>query len=195
MRSRHPLAAVALFLLAACAAEPRTAVTDRLSLSTNEAVMSYSFEPCSASISGAERNRIRDFLTRLGLTRGDVLVVSVPKNRLPQRDSERLRTLAGIFAAFPASVRYIQDEDLRELPRSEPTGIIRVVRASGIGVTCDRDRTDGGCSNATNLAAMIEDPSDLFMPATGRRYYPSASTPAPAGTTGSGSLSGSGAMQ
>ncbi len=195
MITRHSLAAAALFLLAACAGQPQPSVTDRLSLSTHEAVMRYSFEPCSASISGAERNRIRTFLTRLGLTRSDVLVVSVPKNRLPQRDSERLRTLAGLFAAFPASVRYIQDDDLRELPRSEPDGIIRVVRTSGIRVNCGKDGAAGGCSNATNLAAMIEDSSDLFMPVTGRRYYPTASTPAPAGATDSQSLSGGSVFQ
>lgn len=147
-------------------------VTERLSASTNEAVMSYSFNTCSATIAPAERERIRNFLTSLGLTRQDTLVVSVPKNRLPRRDPERIKTLNGIFAGFPAQVRYVQDTDLRQLPRSEPTGIIRVVRTSGVAVDCTDGFDAGGCVSAQNLAAMIVDPSDTFLPPGGNTYLP-----------------------
>lgn len=166
------LSATAVCALAGCADQRLMGVTERLSASTSEAVMSYSFNSCSATIAPAERERIRAFLTDLGLTRHDTLVVSVPKNRLPRRDPERIKTLDGIFAAFPAQVHYVQDTDLRQLPRSEPTGIIRVVRTTGIAVDCTDGEDAAGCATAHNLAAMIVDPSDTFLPSFGNTYYP-----------------------
>ncbi|WP_346763903.1 CpaD family pilus assembly lipoprotein [Rhodobacter sp. SGA-6-6] len=162
----------AVLLVAACAGEPLMAPSERLMPQTHEAVHSYSFESCSAKISGAEQKRIRDFLNGLGLTDQDMLVVSVPKNRIPARDAERRRTLQQIFAAYPAKVEFVQDSDFRQLPRSEPSGIIRVVRTHAVGVYCPEGAAQAGCATAHNLAAMIAEPSDTFLPQKGRRYLP-----------------------
>ncbi|VDC21164.1 CpaD family pilus assembly lipoprotein [Pseudogemmobacter humi] len=172
--TRILLPLMAAVLLAACAADRPLVPTERISPQTHEAVLSYSFLSCSAEIGAAEQKRIRDFLNRLGLTAQDRLVVSVPKNRLPARDAERRRTLSQIFAAWPAQVRFVQDEDFRELPQSEPTGIIRVVRTHGVAVHCPDGQGATGCAGAHNLAAMIAHPADTFMPAHGRRYLPAS---------------------
>ena len=168
---RRLSAVLALALLAGCVAgsEPPSA---RISPKTHEAVHSYQFETCSAKISAGEAGRIRAFLDPLGLTAQDTLVISVPKNRLPRRDPERVKTLQRILAAYPARQRYIQDSDLRVLPRSEPQGIIRVVRTAGVRVACRRDAPDLGCTSASNLGAMIGYPADTFMPG----YNPGGST-------------------
>lgn len=177
------LALAASTLLAACAAELPMAPAERIAPQTHEAVLPYAFLSCSAEIGAAEQKRIRDFLDRLGLTAQDTLVVSVPKNRLPARDAERRRTLSQIFAAYPARVRFVQDQDLRELPRSEPTGVIRVVRTHGVAVHCPDGQGATGCAGAHNLAAMIAHPADTFMPDRGRRYLPPTGNAPPAGTT------------
>ncbi|NPD17290.1 hypothetical protein HOY34_19055 [Xinfangfangia sp. D13-10-4-6] len=164
-------------LLAACGSTLPQSPTERLSPQTHEAILPYSFLSCSTEIGGAEQKRIRAFLDKLGLTSQDTLVVSVPKNRLPERDAGRRKTLSQIFAAYPARVRFIQDDDLRELPRSEPQGIIRVVRVTGINVNCKGGPGETGCATARNLAAMIAHPADTFMPDKGARYLPSVTNP------------------
>ncbi|MCL4067135.1 hypothetical protein M3484_11190 [Pseudomonas sp. GX19020] len=163
-------------LLAACGAALPQGPTERISAQTHEAVLPYSFLSCSTDIGAAEQKRIRTFLDKLGLTSQDTLVVSVPKNRLPERDAGRRKTLSQIFAAYPARVRFIQDDDLRELPQSEPQGIIRVVRVTGVNVTCKGGTGEAGCASARNLAAMIAYPADVFMPDKGARYLPPAKT-------------------
>lgn len=171
-----PLAAA---LLAACASEPPQSVTSRLSPQTHEAILPYSFLSCSTEIGASEDKRIRAWLDKLGLTRQDTLVVSVPKNRLPERDAGRRKTLSQIFASYPARVRFIQDDDLRQLPQSEPNGIIRVVRVSEVAVTCSGGPGEAGCATAGNLAAMIAHPADTFMPDKGDRYLPTAEAALP----------------
>lgn len=165
------LSMAALTLAAACVGSA-SPPSSRISPQTHEAVQSYSFLSCSAKIGAAEEQRIRAFLDPLGLRADDTLVVSVPKNRLPRRDPERVKTLNRIFSAYPAQVRYVQDEDLRVLPRSESTGIIRVVRTHGVAARCAASGPDAGCATARNLAAMIETPADTFMPGQGRGYMP-----------------------
>lgn len=161
---------VVAFTLLGCGTDMAQSPAERLSLQTHEAVDSYRFNTCSAAISEAERGKIHAFLRDLGLTAQDTLVVSVPKNRLPRRDADRIKTLNGIFAAYPAKVRYVQETDLRQLKQSEPEGIIRVVRANAVVASCQPGGFDVGCSTATNLAAMIAEPSDLFLPQSGHQY-------------------------
>ncbi|MFE3836885.1 hypothetical protein [Pseudogemmobacter sonorensis] len=175
--SRIFIPLLAMGLLAACGGELPQAPGERLSPRTHEAVLSYSFLSCSTEIGAAEQKRIRAFLDTLGLTSQDTLVVSVPKNRLPERDGGRRKTLGQIFAAYPARVRFVQDDDLRELPRSEAQGIIRVVRVTGVEVTCRGGSAEAGCATAGNLAAMIAHPADTFMPDKGDRYLPPVTAP------------------
>lgn len=178
---------LALAALCACVAKP-SPITERISPQTYEAVLPYQFMSCSSSISGAEQGRIRGFLDSLGLTNQDRLVVSVPKNRLPLRDVERRKTLAQIFAAYPAKVSYMQDQDFRELPQSEPQGIIRVVRVHDVAADCLATETTGGCTTAHNLAVMIAHPADTFLPGKGNTYHPhSAADP---GSLANGSVAG-----
>lgn len=178
---------LALAVLCACAAPP-TPITERIAPQTHEAVFSYHFLPCSSAISGPEQQRIRGFLDSLGLTNQDRLVVSVPKNRLPHRDEERRQTLARILTRYPAKVIYLQDKDFRELPRSEPQGIIRVVRVHDVASDCLETETTAGCATAHNLAVMIAHPADTFLPQKGKTYHPpSATVP---GSAGDGSGAG-----
>lgn len=176
-------------LLAGCVDTRATPTTERITPVTHEAVLPYSFLSCSTGIGGAEQKRIHSWLNKLGLTDQDTLVVSVPKNRLPERDAGRRKTLEQIFAAYPARVRFVQDDDLRELPRSEPRGIIRVVRVSQVAARCSAGPAEAGCSTASNLAAMIASPADTFLPERGRRYLPppAAANSAPA-SSASGAL-------
>ena len=190
--SRFYLALTLLpLLLAGCVDTRMTSTTERLTPVTHEAVLPYSFLSCSTEIGGAEQKRIRNWLNKLGLTDQDTLVVSVPKNRLPERDAGRRKTLEQIFAAYPARLRFVQDDDLRELPRSEPRGIIRVVRVSEVAARCSGGPGEAGCAGASNLAAMIANPADTFLPGRGKRYLPppaGGSSPAAAPLATSGGL-------
>ncbi|MDQ2065354.1 hypothetical protein Q9295_03125 [Xinfangfangia sp. CPCC 101601] len=171
-----PLAA--LVWLAGCVTPP-IPVTERISPATHEAVLNYRFQPCSPEIAAAEQARIRKFLDSLGLTSQDILVVSVPKHRLPQRDIERRQTLERIFAGYPAQVRFVQDRNFRELTQSEPTGIIRAVRVHDVTVDCPTGSHEPGCTTAQNLAAMIAHPADTFWPQKGAAYQPVPKTAPP----------------
>lgn len=161
-------------VLSACDVPDQRGVVQRLDAKTAEAVMSYSFNTCSATMSKAEQKRIYSFMSNLGLTKHDVVIISIPKGRIPSRDEERRRTLNGLMASHPAQVRYVQDKDFRQLPQSESHGVIRIVRATGVKVACPKGAdVTAGCTSAKNLAAMIAQPGDLILPGNGRRYIPS----------------------
>ncbi|WP_163850018.1 CpaD family pilus assembly lipoprotein [Pseudooceanicola aestuarii] len=168
MKQIRAIALILPLALAACAAPPPPqGAVDRLRPQLAEAVHSYRFNECSGSIPEAEQTRIRHFLGSLWLTPQDVIVVSLPKGRNATRDVQRRRTMTALLTGTPAQLRFVADRDFRDDCRSESVGMLRVVRVLEVGTSCHARETTGGCASARNLAAMMAEPSDSFLPRPG----------------------------
>ncbi|MGN0933852.1 hypothetical protein [Falsigemmobacter intermedius] len=152
--------------LAGCAPiSPVGGVRGHLSPLSSEAVHSFRFAPGATQLSGAEISRLRRFVNPTALTRQDRIIVSVPKASTPRQDAQRRAHLRGLFNGSPAAVELVADNDLADPARGETVGIVRLLRVRGVKVTCTEGETSDGCANASNLAAMLVEPVDLYLPA------------------------------
>ncbi|WP_422026102.1 hypothetical protein [Roseovarius sp.] len=159
------LCVLAPFALGACEVqEAPTSVVSRLKPNLVEAVEPYRFNDCSGNLAPGEAERIRRFLHDLWLTPQDVLIVTLPKGRNTTRDVQRRRTMTSLLFSVPAQKRFIGANDFRDNCKSDSEGIIRVVRTVSVEADCERGVVPDGCTNASNLAAMIANPSDTFLP-------------------------------
>lgn len=165
-RTTRSLVILSALALAACAPlSPPAGVRGHLSPLTSEAVFSYRFAAGATQLSGAEISRLRRFVNPTALTRQDRIIISVPKGATPRQDAQRRAHLRGLFTGSPATVELVADNDLELAGRGEATGVVRLVRIRGTKVTCTEGEASDGCANAQNLAAMIVEPVDLYLPA------------------------------
>lgn len=160
-----------LFALTACTTvEPRGAVS-RLSPHTSEAVASYAFSGCTATVPATERQRLLAFTKAYPAAVGDTFVVSVPPAGNPNTDVLRLQAMRQLFTNASAQVRYVASSAIGPA-QCQSAGIVRLVRVTGLEVDCRDGRDALGCASALNLAAMMADPSDAFLPPKGKRSLP-----------------------
>lgn len=165
------LAVLVPLLLAACDAPAPRGAVQRLSPRTSEAVANYAFAACTATIPAAERQRLLAFTKTYPVARDDTFIVSVPPGGSPAVDAQRLRAMRQLFAGAPAQVRYVAESGLAP-SACRSAGIVRLVRVTGLEVDCRDGRDAAGCASALNLAAMMADPSDTFLPPKGTRSLP-----------------------
>jgi type IV pilus biogenesis protein CpaD/CtpE len=154
-------------LLAGCSTpQPDVGVVDRLSADYVETQHTYRFGAKSSGLSKSERHGINHFLNRNALRKGDVLIVTIPTSGSPKTDAGRVETIHAALAFVPSRVRIGMDQSFAPYPTvPRQTGLIRLVRASGIRVDCTPGADDLGCANAINLAVMIDEPGDVLAPA------------------------------
>lgn len=162
--------ALLLAAMAGCAPIPAPSPSRQLTARTQEAVLPFSFG-ASERLPAAEVARIHRFLDPFGLRSTDRLVVSVPTAGKPGATARRRQALVAVFASYAAELHLIQDA--AQAPSN--SGLIRVVRPIGIANTCAPQ--SAGCATATNLAQMMAEPADLFLPGFGRSYHPASSGP------------------
>ncbi|WP_146010317.1 hypothetical protein [Acidimangrovimonas sediminis] len=177
-RSTLP-ALLAAFALAGCTADPTPTTVERLQPSVASQHISYSFAgSCSASLPAAQARRIRSYL-HANVGGDSVVVVSVPRACNRRVSDQRLVTLHGLIGRSGDEVRFeIAHADDPVTRR----GIVRIAHVTGVSVDSATCAKDGHCVQSQNLAAMIADPRDTFLPDTGNRYWVH-----PAGTTGGNS--------
>jgi len=156
--------------LTGCAqSESPRGVVDRLTPQTAEAVHFYTFNECTGTLAGGEQSRILTFLQELQLDAEDVIIVGLPKGRNPTRDVQRRARMEQLLSGQAAQVRFIGERDFRTDCRSQSEGVIRVVRVLSVRAEClDRD-IDFGCASARNLAAMLSNKSDSYLPRQTKR--------------------------
>lgn len=139
-------------------------IVDRLAPQTAEAVHFYTFNECTGNLSAGEQRNILSFLHELRLDAEDVIIVGLPKGRNPTRDVQRRTRMEHLLSGQAAQVRFVGERDFRNKCRSQSEGVIRVVRVLSMGAECfDRD-IDFGCASARNLAAMMSNKSDSYLP-------------------------------
>lgn len=159
----------AMALTACTQPERPLGVVDRLAPQTAEAVHFYTFNECTGNLAAGEQSKILTFLQELRLDAEDVIIVGLPKGRNPTRDVQRRAKMEQILSGQVAQVRFIGERDFRTNCRSQSEGIIRVVRVLSVGAEClDRD-IDFGCASARNLAAMLSNKSDSYLPRQTKR--------------------------
>ncbi|QPZ93353.1 hypothetical protein [Thioclava electrotropha] len=156
-------------LLTGCAAPPTEHTLDRLSADEATQVHSYAFvDRCSASIGKAEQKRLSRFLVRNAHPEKDVVIASIPRGCNAQVDRQRSATLRNLIGDTHGALRVMPSD------ASDPVGshgIVRIAHIIGINVDRSECRVNSNCAVAGNLAAMISDPRDLFMPQSGNRYW------------------------
>jgi len=142
---------------------PDAGVVNRLSAPYVEAQHQYRFAGNAASLSGAERRKISDFLRKLAPQEGDYLLVTVPSSGSGQVDASRLRMMQAAMAQVPARKDFSMTKSFgQRLAPTSGAGILRLTRAEGIRVDCQPGLEELGCANAVNLAAMIHEPGDVL---------------------------------
>lgn len=163
-----PLSAVILLALAGCAMPPPQGVTSRLSLAERSQVIGYAFGgACSGSIGSGHRKAVSAFLHKNADPATDLVVVSVPRGCNAHADRARADAARKMVSSWHGPVRLQAAEpgDLRSI-----RGIVKIAHVEGIAVDRTGCRDGLGCANASNLAAMIADPRDLYR-AEGAQTY------------------------
>ncbi|WP_306151020.1 hypothetical protein [Roseovarius sp. MMSF_3281] len=153
-------------ILSACETpEPDLGVVNRLSSTYVEAQHEYRFARNAASLSGTERSKIAKFLHESAPREGDSLIVTIPSSGLARVDSSRMRTMRAALALVPSRKTFNMTENFGARPKpATGTGILRLVRPSGIDADCRPGLDALGCANASNLSAMVHQPGDVLGP-------------------------------
>lgn len=162
-------------VLSGCVAANPTPPQQRLTPRISEAVTTYNFTGCTAEVSAAERQRLRGFLQSLPLSSEDTIIVSIPRAGTPQRDSQRVQTIRQLFTNAPAQTRVVAQEDFSD-SQCQSSGIVRLVRVAAVEIDCRDGASATGCATARNMAAMMANPADMFMPSKIDTYMPPTGT-------------------
>ncbi|UOA25413.1 CpaD family pilus assembly lipoprotein [Pseudosulfitobacter sp. DSM 107133] len=168
LKARGAIAIFALGTALSGCSVPQMGVgaVDRMSAAYVETQHTYRFGAKSSGLSKSERAGINHFLRQNALRKGDVLIVTIPTSGSPRTDAGRQETMHAALSFVPSRVRIGMDQSFTTYPSvPRQTGLIRLVRASGVRVECTPGVEDLGCASAINLAVMVHEPGDVLAPA------------------------------
>lgn len=138
---------------------------------TSEAALSFGFQAGETRLSRSEAREIDRFLSRLGLTNEDLLIVTVPHPGISAGNDARKDEMHRLLARYPARLRLVDgDPPLRSGQGNVQKGVIRIARVNSIAPSCEAEHQSAGCANLHNLAQMIAVPADGLLPSKGTRY-------------------------
>lgn len=165
-----PIALVlGVLALAGCDTPTAPRTLERLSVNETTRLQSYAFQGgCSASIGKADQKRMHDFLRQNTDPARDVIVVSVPRSCNARVDRQRQTALRALIGNSYGALRLVIGTP------GDPVatrGVVRIAHIEGIAVDTTQCTVATNCSTAANLAAMVADPRDMFLPETGNSYW------------------------
>lgn len=162
----HRLALLCLPLaLMGCEPYQTTPIQERIELSTSEAVMSYRFAPGGTALVAADRAKLQRLLAEVGPGPRHRIVVSLPAAATAARTRSREAHLRGLLGQTGAQITVIGDAAGARRTRVEDQGLIRIIAADRMSVACPANGgLPAGCTQARNLAVMLDDPNDLILP-------------------------------
>ena len=167
-RSRFLPVLSAVAALAACEAPAPQGVVSRLSLDERSQVITYAFGGrCSGSIGSGYRKSVSKFLHQNADPATDIVIISVPRGCNAHADRAReqaARTMVSTWAG-PVKVENGRPGDPQSI-----RGIVKIAHVEGIRVDEGACHERLGCANASNLAAMMDDPRDLYYADGMQRY-------------------------
>ncbi len=161
--------ALGILTLAGCAMPPAPRTLERLSADETTRLQSYGFQgACSASIGTADQKRLHSFLSGNADPKRDVIVVSVPRGCNAKVDRQRQAALRALIGTGYGTLHLVTGTAGDPVAQR---GIVRIAHIEGIAVDAMHCAPATNCTIATNLAAMVADPRDLFLPETGDSYW------------------------
>lgn len=175
--SPQGLAALSLFALANCAAQPiATFARPEVQAEAAQAQHDLIFQPALPSLASGELQRLHRFLRPLALTPQDDVRVRLGMSGSDLLDRDRLATLRAAFAPSHARLIISRTAGFSDSEPRPEVALVQAMRVKQLIVHCQNSgRTQEalayltelppiGCANSVNLAAMTALPRDLSAP-------------------------------